>query len=213
MDLLPYTFKDELIAEMFLDSNGERASATLEKCHNAHRILNPKDFSSSKGFVWLNDTEHVRLNWGLFCWTGLRLCAPIKEIYLLRDRTYTEDYTTLSRAIVDITRVTWTGETKVSQKIQVGVISIRPPKCIMNSSSFLIKSGTLPRSKRRCESPVTIPDHVSDVTLWKLYVDKGGGCGNVVLILSMLTSLRVWATLSLFVNSPQMTHAKPCVPR
>ena len=117
IDLLPCTFKDELIAELFLDIEEERACATLAKFHNTHRRLSPKDSSSFKGFVRLNDSEYVRLSRGLFYWTGLRLLAPINEIYLLRDRKCTEDYTTLERVVVDMTKVTRTGNTEVFRKI------------------------------------------------------------------------------------------------
>lgn len=135
MEHLPGTFKDKLIAEIFLDIDGERASVVLAKYHNAHRRLNSKYSSSFKGFVWLNEKECIRLNRGLFSFTGVRHLAPIKEIYLLRDYKCKEDYTTISSALVDMTTVTRTDESKIPQKVQVGVITIQPIECIMNSSS------------------------------------------------------------------------------
>ena len=105
----------------------------------------------------------------------MRLLAPINEIYLLRDQKCTEEYTTLERVVADMTKVTRTGNTKVFRKIQVGVVKISPIECIINSSSSLVKTGTLLPSQRRFKTPVAIPAHVTDMILWKFSADKGGG--------------------------------------
>jgi len=106
----------------------------------------------------LNDSQYVRFMRSTFYFAGLRILAPIREIYLLRSLKIKEDYTTLTRRVVDMTRVTKKGKSsKITRKIKVGVMTVRPFECILNSAGSLIKQGTLLKSTERFRSPIPLP--------------------------------------------------------
>ena len=155
---LPGDFNDELIAALFLDIDEERASKVMQKYHNRHMRMNSHDSASLKSFVGLNDSQYVRFMRSTFYFAGLRILAPIREIYLLRSLKIKEDYTTLTRRVVDMTRVTKKGKSsKITRKIKVGVMTVRPFECILNSAGSLIKQGTLLKSTERFRSPIPLP--------------------------------------------------------
>jgi hypothetical protein len=92
---------------------------------------NVKDSSALKSFVGLNDAQYVCLLQALFYFAGMRVLAPIKEIYRLRAKNIEQDYTSLSTRIVDMIRKTSKGKSEISRLIKVLVITIRPCELVL----------------------------------------------------------------------------------
>ena len=72
-----------------------------------------------------------------------------------------------------MTRVTKKGGTKISRKIRVGVVTVRPFESIINCSASLLEKGKLVPSSMRFK--LHIPPDTEDVFLVKFSADKGGG--------------------------------------
>ena len=101
---LPGAFNNDLIAKMFIEIDEEIARKTLQKYHNNRLRLNAEDSASLKSFAGLSDNAYVKLGRGLFYFTRLKLLAPIKEVRRLRKIKREEDYSSMSRRVVDMTQ-------------------------------------------------------------------------------------------------------------
>ena len=86
----------------------------------------------------------------------------------------------MSRSVVDMTRETKKGGTTISRKIKVGVITIRPKECVLNSAGELLKNDTFVPSANRFQCPGVIPSNIKDVILFKFSGDKGGGSWKLI---------------------------------
>ena len=80
-----------------------------------------------------------------------------------------------------MTKVNKKGGSEIRQKIIVGVITVRPFECVVNSAHTLMQHGELLPLKRRFRFPGKLPDHVKDVILWKISADKGGGSWKMIM--------------------------------
>ena len=104
---LPGGFNDELIAKMFVDIEDEEiVRKTLRAYHNKRLRLNAEDSASLKSFVGISDNAYIKLIRGLFYFTGLRTLAPVKAVRCLRKIKKEEDYSSMSRHVVDMIRET-----------------------------------------------------------------------------------------------------------
>ena len=173
---LPGAFNDELIAKMFVDIDDEEiVRKTLRKYHNDRLRLNAEDAASLKSFAGLSDNAYIKFGRGLFYFTGLRVLAPINDVSRLRKRRKDQDYSSMSRSLVDMIRQTKKGGTTLSRKIKVGVITIRPKECVLNSAGELLKHDAMVPSADRFRCPGIKPSNIKDVILFKFSGDKGGG--------------------------------------
>ena len=77
-----------------------------------------------------------------------------------------------------MTRVTKKGGSKISRKIRVGVVTVRPFESIINFLASLLEKGKLVPSSMRFKLPPNIPPDIEDVLLVKFSADKGGGSWN-----------------------------------
>ena len=106
---LPGDFNDELIAKMFVDIDDEEiVRKTLQNYHNDRLRLNAEDSASLKSYAGLSDNSYIKLIRGLLHFTGLLILAPIKDVHRLRRVKKEEDYSSMSRSVVDMTRETET---------------------------------------------------------------------------------------------------------
>ena len=173
-------FNDKVIAKLFLEIDEETVRKTLRKYANNQLRLNAQDSASLKSFAVLSDNSYIKLIRGLFYFTGLQLLAPIKDVRGLRNIKKEEDYSSMSRCVVDMTREIKKGGTTLSRQIKVGVISIRPSECILNSVAALLKHDTLVPSANRFRCPGIKPSNIKDVLLFKFSADKGGGSWKLI---------------------------------
>lgn len=180
LDHLPGDFNDELISNLFLNIGVEQAASAVKKYYNNNQRLNPKDSSSLKGFAGMSDQQYVKFSRGFFYFTGIRILAPILDVTRLRKAKAKDDYTTMRRSVVDMTRVTKKDGGHISRAIKVGVMTVRPFECVLNSTYTLLGQGKLLPSKRRFRSPFKLEDHIRDVILWKFGADKGGGSWKLI---------------------------------
>ena len=98
-------FNDELIAKMFVKiADEELVRKTVRKCHNHRLRMNAEDAAALKSYAGLTDNAYVKINRGLFHLTGLRIIAPIQNVRRLRRIRKEEDYRSMSRSVVDMTR-------------------------------------------------------------------------------------------------------------
>ena len=125
----PGAFNDELIAKMFVDIDDEEIIRnTLGEYHNKRLRLNAEESASLKGFVELSDNADIKLSRGLFYFTGFRILAPIKAVRRLWKIKKEEDYRSMSRCVVDMTKETKKeGRSNISWKIKIGIITILAP--------------------------------------------------------------------------------------
>jgi len=161
---------------MFVDIDDEEiVRKTLRKYHNDRLRLNAEDAASLKSFAGLSDNAYIKFGRGLFYFTGLRVLAPINDVSRLRKRRKDQDYSSMSRSLVDMIRQTKKGGTTLSRKIKVGVITIRPKECVLNSAGELLKHDAMVPSADRFRCPGIKPSNIKDVILFKFSGDKGGG--------------------------------------
>merc|ERR1712086_137139 len=123
----------------------------------------------------MSNACYVEFNRFLFYLTGLRLLAPIKHIRALRKAKNQYEYTSMLMRVVDMSRVIKKGGNIITRNIKVGVITIHPYECILNSFASLLRSGALLPSEKRFMKMGQIPNNISDVVLYKIAGDKGGG--------------------------------------
>ena len=81
-----------------------------------------------------------------------------------------------------MTRATKTKKRRshISTKIHVGVMTIRPVECNLNSVYSLLKRGKLIQSSRRFRYPFRRPDSIHNMILWKFGADQGGGSWKLI---------------------------------
>ena len=175
LDHLPGSFNDELISHLLLQIDDDRAGTAVKKYYNKNRILSAHDSSSLKGFAGLSDQQYMRFSRAFYYFTGIRILAPILDIRLLRKAKAKQDYTTIHRSVVTMSRVTKKDGGHISRAIQVGVINVRPFETIVNSAHTLLSKGKLFPSIARFHNPFQVPELVEDVVLYKFGADKGGG--------------------------------------
>ena len=78
-----------------------------------------------------------------------------------------EDYSSMSRRAMDVTRETNKGRPKTSPKIKVGHITIRPKECVLDSASEMLRHDTLVPSANRFCCPRIKPSNIKDVlSVW-----------------------------------------------
>ena len=111
----------------------------------------------------------------LFYFTGLRFLAPIKDARRLRKIKKEEDYSSMSRCVVEMNRETKKGGSTISRKIKVGVITIRPKECVLKSAGELLRRDALVPSANRFCCPGIKPSNIKDSVLIKVAGEKGGG--------------------------------------
>jgi hypothetical protein len=133
----------DLILAIFLDVDKEGATKSMKRCQNSCLRLSLEDSASLKSYTGLNNKQYVRLNRMLFYLTGIRLLAPIKTIQSLKVISFRLDFKSITRRVVDMTRVTKNGKLHMSRKIWVDVTSVQPFECILNSVASLLVKGTL----------------------------------------------------------------------
>ena len=180
MNHLPGVFNDKVLATIFLQIEPEILKKTFKQFQKTQLRLGADDSSSIKSFVGLSDKQYVKFNRVVSYFTGLRLVAPIKTVRNLRLTRKKEDYTSMSRSVIDMSRVIKKGGTVIARQIKVGVVTIRPFECILNSTSSLLNSGGLLPSERRFRRQGNIPSNISDVIMWKFSADKGGGSWKLI---------------------------------
>ena len=178
---LPETFSDELVAELFAGLPSERAAPAVKKYCNEHLRLDATDSARLKGFSGLNDTQYVKFSRVLFYLTGLRLLAPIKDVRSQRAAERKNDYKSMKRTVVAMTRVTKKNGSHISRNIHVGVMTVSPFECILTSAGALLEHGRLLPSSKRFHYPFKKPDNIHDVILWKFSADKGGGSWKLIM--------------------------------
>ena len=92
---------------MFVDIEDEEiVRKTLRAYHNKRLRLNAEDSASLKSFAGISDNAYIKLSRGLFYFTGLRTLAPVKAVRCLRKIKKEEDYSSMSRHVVDMIRET-----------------------------------------------------------------------------------------------------------
>ena len=182
MGHLPGHFNDELISKMFIDIDDEEIiRKTLQNYHNTRLRLNAEDAAALKSYAGLNDSAYIRFSRGLFFFRGLRILAPIRDVRQLRIRMKDEDYSSMSRRVVDMTRQIKKGGATISRTIKVGVITIRPKECVLNCAGRLLKNDALVPSANRFQCPGSQPSNIKDVILVKFSGDKGGGSFKLIM--------------------------------
>ena len=172
---LPGAFHADLISTMFLDVDKVEATKAIKQSQKMCLRLGPHDSASLKSYGGLNNKQYVRLNRMLFYLSGLWLLAPIKSVRRLKDTQIKGNYKTLTRRVVDMTRVTKKGGTTIERKIHVGVVTVHPYEIMTNVLASLLEKGKLLPSSKRFKLPCNIPANTEDVVLWKIAADKGGG--------------------------------------
>ena len=174
-------FNDELIAKMFLKiADEELVRKTVRKYHNHQLRLTAEDAAALKSYAGLTDNAYVKINRCLFHLRGLRILAPLQDVKRLRRRRKEEDYQSMSRSVVDMTRQLKKGGATISRQIKVGVITIRPKECILNSAGKLLKHDALVPSADQFRCPGIKPGNIKDVVLFKFAGDKGGGSFKLI---------------------------------
>ena len=122
----------------------------------------------------------MRFSRAFYYFTGIRILAPILDITCLRKAKAKQDYTTIHRSVVTMSRVTKKDGGQISRAIQVGVITVRPFETIVNSAHTLLSEGKLLPSIARFHNPFQVPESVEDVILYKFGADKGGGSFKLI---------------------------------
>ena len=69
----------------------------------------------------------------------------------------------------------------IYRKIKVGVITIRPKECVLNSSGELLRHDALIPSANRSRCPGIKPSNIKDVVLFKVAGNTGGGAFKLLI--------------------------------
>ena len=106
----------------------------------------------------------------------MRVLAPIKEVRKLKQDLLSQHYTTLTRKVVDMTRVNT--KSGVTRRVKVGVMLLRPHESILTIMASYLSNDLFVSSEKRFRKPSNIPANVKYVVLIKSAADKGGGAWN-----------------------------------
>jgi hypothetical protein len=174
-------FNEQLITEMFLTVEPAAAANGVRTHYNKSLRLGAKDSASLKQFAGFNDAQYVKFSRMIFYYTGLQILAPIKSIRELRAAHVDKAYITMTRTVVDMTRVTKKNGSHITRQTKVGVMTIRPFQLIYNNAVSLLRHGMLVPSAKIFRAPNNVPPNVVDVMLYKIAADKGGGSFNMLI--------------------------------
>ena len=105
--------------------------------------------------------------------------APIKEVRKLKQDLLSQHYATLTRKVVDMTKVNT--KSGVTRRVKVGVMHLRPHESILTIMASYLSNDLFVPSEKRFRKPSNIPANVKDVVLIKFAADKGGGAWKFTL--------------------------------
>ena len=179
LEHLPGTFNDTVISRLFLEIDKVVATKTIKEYYSLNMRLQAENSACLKIYASLNDKVYERFERMLFYLLNIRVLAPIKEVRKLKQDMLRQDYTTLTRKVVDMTRVN--KKSGVTRRIKVGVMLLRPHESILNIMASYLSNDLFVPSEKRFRKPSNIPANVKDVVLIKYAADKGGGAWKFTL--------------------------------
>ena len=125
-----------------------------------------------ENYASLNDKVYERFERMLFYLLEIRVLAPIKEVRKLKQDLLSQHYTTLTRKVVDMTRVNT--KSGVTGRVKVGVVLLRPHESILTIMTSYLSNDLFVPSEKRFRTPSNILANVKDLVQIKFAADKGG---------------------------------------
>ena len=127
-------------------------------------------------YASLNNKVDERFERMVFYLLEIRVLAPIKEVRNLKQDLFSQHYTTLTRKVVDMTRVNT--KSGVIRRVKVGVMLLRPHESILTIMASYLSNDLFVPSEKRFRKPSNIPANVKDVVLIRFAADKSGAVWN-----------------------------------